>query len=285
MRWQNWSLPRRLHAARGARAAPDQLSATASASARSSIAPASPRWWCRTPIPTANHFWKSAFDAGEYGLGTLANSLSSAATAWAHPLFRRPAADDRGRPDGAEERDLHARGGLRRPLEALRVPQRHVRGAPLAPARHLVLRNRRQLRLRLLLVPLPGRQHPARGQAHRHHPDGSRRPGQALPVGRHGGGGPRRSDAPALLQRAAAHDGRRRAQHRHRARVRAPPLGQRQPLRQRLRHDEPRPWPASATRRAKPTGGPGATGRSSIRTQRTASAIRPATSSSCSLPR
>ena len=46
---------------------------------------------------------------------------------------------------------------------------RHHRGAPLAAAGGLVHRHRRQLRVRLLLVLLPGRHHPARGQADRRH--------------------------------------------------------------------------------------------------------------------
>ena len=51
------------------------------------------------------------------------------------------------------------------------------RGAPLAPARHLVDLDRRQLRVRLLLVLLPGRHDRVRGQADRHHLDrrGARR--------------------------------------------------------------------------------------------------------------
>ncbi len=43
-----------------------------------------------------------------------------------------------------------------------------ARDAPPAPAGDLVLHPDRQLRLRLLLVPLPRRHHPARGQGHRH---------------------------------------------------------------------------------------------------------------------
>jgi primary-amine oxidase len=49
--------------------------------------------------PTANHFWKSAFDAGEYGLGKLANALELGCDCLGHiHYFDVPAADDLGRP-------------------------------------------------------------------------------------------------------------------------------------------------------------------------------------------
>ena len=75
--------------------------------------------------PTANHFWKCAFDAGEYGLGKLANALELGCDCLGHiHYFDVPVADDYGKPMRHEERHLHARGGLRHPLEALRIPQR-----------------------------------------------------------------------------------------------------------------------------------------------------------------
>jgi primary-amine oxidase len=136
--------------------------------------------------PTANHFWKCAFDAGEYGLGKLANALELGCDCLGHiHYFDVPVADDYGKPT-IMKNALPARGGLRDPLEALRIPQRDVRGAAVTPPRHLVLHHRRKLRLRILLVLLPGRHHSARSQAHRHHPDGGDRTGQAVSVGRHG---------------------------------------------------------------------------------------------------
>lgn len=49
--------------------------------------------------PTANHFWKSAFDAGEYGLGKLANALELGCDCLGliH-YFDVPMADDAGHP-------------------------------------------------------------------------------------------------------------------------------------------------------------------------------------------
>lgn len=49
--------------------------------------------------PTANHYWKSAFDAGEYGLGRLANCLELGCDCLGHiHYFDVPSADDFGRP-------------------------------------------------------------------------------------------------------------------------------------------------------------------------------------------
>jgi len=49
--------------------------------------------------PTANHFWKSAFDAGEYGLGKLANALELGCDCLGHiHYFDVPIADDDGNP-------------------------------------------------------------------------------------------------------------------------------------------------------------------------------------------
>ncbi|QCI69199.1 primary-amine oxidase [Phreatobacter stygius] len=49
--------------------------------------------------PSANHFWKSAFDAGEYGLGKLANALELGCDCLGHiHYFDIPVADDTGKP-------------------------------------------------------------------------------------------------------------------------------------------------------------------------------------------
>ncbi|WP_028745848.1 primary-amine oxidase [Rhizobium mesoamericanum] len=49
--------------------------------------------------PSANHYWKSAFDAGEYGLGRLANSLELGCDCVGHiHYFDVPSADDFGQP-------------------------------------------------------------------------------------------------------------------------------------------------------------------------------------------
>ena len=88
----------------------------------------------------------------------------------AHPATSTPTcATSRGEPLTIKNADLHARGGLRHPLEAHRPPPaRQPGGAALAAAGRLVGLDGRELRVRLLLVPLPGRQHPVRDQADRH---------------------------------------------------------------------------------------------------------------------
>lgn len=49
--------------------------------------------------PTTNHFWKNAFDAGEYGLGKLANALQLGCDCLGTiHYFNVPAADDHGAP-------------------------------------------------------------------------------------------------------------------------------------------------------------------------------------------
>jgi primary-amine oxidase len=49
--------------------------------------------------PTTNHFWKSAFDAGEYGLGKLANALELGCDCIGHiHYFDIAVADDYGKP-------------------------------------------------------------------------------------------------------------------------------------------------------------------------------------------
>ncbi len=73
------------------------------------------------------------------------------------PLLRRRHRRRRRRRGDDPAGDLHARGGRRDPLEAHRLPHRHGRGAARAAAGDLQHRHRRQLRVRLLLVPAAGR--------------------------------------------------------------------------------------------------------------------------------
>lgn len=59
--------------------------------------------------PTANHFWKSAFDAGEYGLGMLANALELGCDCLGNiHYFRRAGRRQQGRTLRHAERHLHA---------------------------------------------------------------------------------------------------------------------------------------------------------------------------------
>ena len=82
------------------------------------------------------------------------------------PLLRRRRQRPGRRADDDPQRHLHARGGRRDRLEAHRLPHRGRRGAAAAAARDLLDRDRRQLRVRVLLVPLHRRHDRVRGQAH-----------------------------------------------------------------------------------------------------------------------
>ena len=161
-------VPRRLRPATRASCCTPSATTTATGSGRSCTARRSARWSCPTATPAPMHGWKNAFDAGEWGLGRMANSLAARLRLPRRdPLLRRGARRRAGRAVHGHERDLPARGGLRDPLEAPRPARRHRRGAPLAAPRRQLHRHRRQLRVRLLLVLLPRRHHPARGEAHR----------------------------------------------------------------------------------------------------------------------
>ncbi len=83
-------------------------------------------------------------------------------------LLRRHARVGDGQAVGHRERDLHARRGLRDPLEARRPVGWHERGAAKSSPGGQLRVNCRQLRIRILLVLLSRWQHPTRGQAHRH---------------------------------------------------------------------------------------------------------------------
>ena len=77
--------------------------------------------------PDPLHGWKNAFDAGEWGLGRMTQSLHARLRLPRRdPLLRRDARDRARQAVGDRERDLHARGGLRDPLEARRPLGRHA---------------------------------------------------------------------------------------------------------------------------------------------------------------
>ena len=128
--------------------------------------------------------------------------------------------DSAGEPQTITQRDLHPRGGQRRPLEARRRAGRR-RGAPHAQARRVLPRHGGQLRVPRLLALLPGRQHRVRGARHRDHGHHAVR-GRRRAALRHGRRhADLRADPPALHRRAPRHGGRRPGQHRRHVRDRA----------------------------------------------------------------
>ena len=86
-------------------------------------------------------------------------------------------------------------------------------------ARKLVISSishRRQLRVRLLLVPPPGRPHRVRDEGHRHHQHRGLPSGPARQVRHRGGAGRGRPYPPARVLRPPRHGGRRRPEQRRR---------------------------------------------------------------------
>ena len=211
--------------------------------------------------PSPTHYFKNAFDAGENGVGVAASPLTLGCDCLGEIVYLDAVVQRRrGRAGRDPERHLHARGGLRHPLAPHRVARRHGRGAALAAARDLVVLGDRELRLRLLLVPLPGRLDRVRGQADRRPLDGrggTRRPARARRPRRPG---PERDGAPALLQHAPRHR-RRRARERRRGGVDGVAAARPgQPRRERLPADaaagsRPSSRPAGGSTRRRRAGG------------------------------
>ncbi len=225
--------------------------------------------------PRPTYFHRNAFDVGEYGIGTLANSLVNGCDCLGEIRYLDAVVNDgRGARGDPAQRDLPARGGRGHPLEARGLAARHHRGAPLAPPGRLVHLHRRQLRVRLLLVLLPGRDHPARGQDDRRHLERRRAAGLEAPVGGDGRARGLRADPPALLQRPPRHDGGRARELGLRGEHGGRPPGARQPARQRL----PRRVDACSGRRRRRSGSSirsrAASGRSPTRRRATGWASR-----------
>ena len=176
-------VPHRLRSVRRARAAPDHLRRRRPRAVRSCTARRSPRWSCPTAIPSPLHGWKNAFDAGEWGLGRMTQPLTLGCDCLGEiHYFDATLANEQGKPwvipnaICMHEEDY---GILWKHVDLLGRPQR---GAAQPPARRQLHRDRRQLRVRLLLVLLPRRQHPARGEAHRHRVADGDRAGHAARV-------------------------------------------------------------------------------------------------------
>ena len=119
--------------------------------------------------PDPLHGWKNAFDAGEWGLGRMTQSLTLGCDCLGEiRYFDATLATEHGKPWVIENAIcMHE--------EDYGILWKHVdlwggtqRGAAESSPRRQLHFNCRQLRVRLLLVLLPRWQHPARGQAHRH---------------------------------------------------------------------------------------------------------------------
>ena len=199
--------PDRLHAPRRA------WSCTRSATrdGRSSTGPRSSRCTCPTatrPPPTGSRTCSTRVSTAS---GWLANSLDAGLRLRrAHPLLRRRRQRQRRRLRRDPERHLHARGGRGHRVEAHGLPHRGDAGAAAPSAGDLDDRHRRQLRVRVLLVPLQRRHDRVRDQAHRRHLHRRDRPRRDAAARHAGRPRPLRPPSPALLLRAPGDGGGRR---------------------------------------------------------------------------
>ena len=103
------------------------------------------------------------------------------------------------------------------------------------PARALLPRDRRQLRVPRLLAPLPGRQHRVRGPGDRDHGHHALRRGRAAPLRQPGRPAHVRAVPPALHRRPAGPRRRRRGEHRLPTETEALADRAREPVRARAR--------------------------------------------------
>ena len=98
--------------------------------------------------------FKNAFDIGEYGIGPYTNSLELGCDCLGEIRYLDAVMhDSRGTPQVIRNAICLHEEDAGHPLEALRLAQRRDGRAPRAPARDLDDRDRRQLRVRVLLVP------------------------------------------------------------------------------------------------------------------------------------
>ena len=161
--------------------------------------------------PGPMHSWKNAFDVGEWGLGRMADSLTLGCDCLGEIRYLDAVlTDERGRPYTLTNAIcIHE--------EDYGILWKHLdmySGAPGGPAipaaRGQLHRHRGQLRVRLLLVLLPRRHGPARGEADRDHVHHGHRSGSAraaLPASWHRGSPPRTTStsfAPVSTSRSTA---------------------------------------------------------------------------------
>ena len=186
------------------------------------------------------HGWKNAFDAGEWGLGRMTQPLTLGCDCLGEiHYFDATLANEQGEPWViANAICMHEEdyGILWKHVD---LYGRSQRGAAQPPARRQLRRDRRQLRVRLLLVLLPRRQHPTRGEAHRHRVADGDRAGNAARVrqrhrrGRRGAAPPAPVQRPPRLRRRRSGERGLRGRGRTRAARSRQPVGERVPRRRR----------------------------------------------------
>ena len=265
---------RRLQRARGPRAARRRFDDRPGADR----ARACPRWSCPTATPRRRGSGSATSTPASTCSARTRTTSSSAATASASSATSTAiVADDHG--------------------HAVKIPNvvcmheedygilwKHTEPGPVgaevrrsAAPRRVVLLDDRQLRLRVLLVLLPRRLDPARGEGDRHRL--RRRPASRVdqPARARDRAGRVRARAPAPVLGAPRRRDRRRGQPPRRDRRRAHPDGRGQPVRQRLHLDGDARCAPSRRRNGSPTPRSRASGRCRAPRRRTTSASRPPT--------
>jgi len=175
--WQRWRLQAHIDPFEGL-VISDISYLDGGAAGRSCTGPASARWSCPTATPATTSTSATSFDAGEYSLGKTVGSLSLGCDCLGEIRYLDAVvADESGSPTTitnaicCTKRTTESSGSTELPL------RQRARGPPVPPPGRLGHPHHRQLRVRLLLVLLPRRNHPVRGQADRNRADPRDRPG------------------------------------------------------------------------------------------------------------
>ena len=163
--------------------------------------------------PAERHFRKNAFDIGEYGIGMFANSLELGCDCLGTiRYFDAQMNDSRGQPVTIKNAVcLHMKRTWacwwkQQPIWA----HRPVGNSPFAAAGSLVRGHRRQLRVRVFLVPVSGRNDPVRSQTDGDHAHDDRGPRRKTGFRHACRPTALRAVPRARLRRAARHERRRR---------------------------------------------------------------------------
>ena len=185
--------------------------------------------------PGEVHGWKNAFDAGEWGLGRMTQPLTLGCDCLGEiHYFDATIANEQGKP-------WVISNAICMHEEDYGILWKHVdlmggrsRGAAQPAPRRELHRDGRQLRVRLLLVLLSRRQHPARGEADRHRVADGDRAGHAARVRERDRGRRRRAAPSAPVQRPPRLRRRRLRERGVRGRRRAHAGRSRQPVAERV---------------------------------------------------
>ena len=130
--------------------------------------------------PGPMHGWKNAFDAGEWGLGRMANSLVLGCDCLGEVHYLDAVCcTEKGNPFVLQNAICIHEEDYGILWKHIRHVRRTHRGPALPAARRELDIHRRQLRVRLLLVLLPRRDHAVRGEADRRPVDDGGRAGRA----------------------------------------------------------------------------------------------------------